>query len=129
MYIEEKILIENGNVDNEAELDGEESLVAALADNDGGYPMYNIKVERGFYTVYELKRKYDIKNKRIILDSDFQRESVWKPWSYVKKKYKLNVTNFLCSERSLTCYFYCILLDVFKILFLIFIWRQISTTV
>ena len=45
-------------------------------------------------------------------------------WSYVKKKYKLNVTNFLCSERSLTCYFYCILLDVFKILFLIFIWRQ-----
>ena len=44
-----------------------------------------------------------------------------------KKKYKLNVTNFLCSERSLTCYFYCILLDVFKILFLIFIWRQIST--
>lgn len=50
-----------------------------------------------------------------------------KYWSYVKKKYKLNVTNFLCSERSLTCYFYCILLDVFKILFLIFIWRQIST--
>ena len=50
-----------------------------------------------------------------------------KIWSYVKKKYKLNVTNFLCSERSLTCYFYCILLDVFKILFLIFIWRQIST--
>lgn len=49
------------------------------------------------------------------------------PWSYVKKKYKLNVTNFLCSERSLTCYFYCILLTVFKILFLIFIWRQIST--
>ena len=48
-------------------------------------------------------------------------------WSYVKKKYKLNVTNFLCSERSLTCYFYCILLDVFKILFLIFIWKQIST--
>ena len=48
-------------------------------------------------------------------------------WSYVKKKYKLNVTHFLCSERSLTCYFYCILLDVFKILFLIFIWRQIST--
>ena len=48
-------------------------------------------------------------------------------WSYVKKKYKLNVTNFLCSERSLTCYFHCILLDVFKILFLIFIWRQIST--
>ena len=59
-------------------------------------------------------------------------QTIWKDgiflvWSYVKKKYKLNVTNFLCSERSLTCYFYCILLDVFKILFLIFIWRQIST--
>lgn len=53
--------------------------------------------------------------------------SIWDWWSYVKKKYKLNVTNFLCSERSLTCYFYCILLDVFKILLLIFIWRQIST--
>ncbi len=53
-------------------------------------------------------------------------QTIWKDgiflvWSYVKKKYKLNVTNFLCSERSLTCYFYCILLDVFKILFLIFI--------
>ena len=45
----------------------------------------------------------------------------WRMWNF------LNVTNFLCSERSLTCYFYCILLDVFKILFLIFIWRQIST--
>ena len=54
-------------------------------------------------------------------------DTVIEGWSYVKKKYKLNVTNFLCSERSLTCYFYCILLDVFKILFLIFIWRQIST--
>ena len=45
----------------------------------------------------------------------------WRMWNF------LNVTNFLCSERSLTCYFYCILLDVFKILFLILIWRQIST--
>ena len=57
----------------------------------------------------------------------FFRDRINCNWSYVKKKYKLNVTNFLCSERSLTCYFYCILLDVFKILFLIFIWRQIST--
>ena len=59
--------------------------------------------------------------------SDWFQEKPAQNWSYVKKKYKLNVTNFLCSERSLTCYFYCILLDVFKILFLIFIWRQIST--
>lgn len=44
MYKEEKILIENGNADNEAELDGEESLVAALVDNDGG--SYTIKNEK-----------------------------------------------------------------------------------
>lgn len=75
MSKEEKILAEN----NEAKLDGDESLTAALSNVEDGYPMYNIKVERGFYTVYELKRKYDGKTKRIILDSDFQRESVWKP--------------------------------------------------
>lgn len=63
----------------EAELEGDDSLDAGLSDVEGGYPMYNIKVERGFYTIYELKRKYDKADKRIILDSDFQRKSVWKP--------------------------------------------------
>lgn len=43
------------------------------------YPMNGIKVDKGFYTVYELKRKFDSKEKRIILDSDFQREDVWTP--------------------------------------------------
>lgn len=74
----EKILDKNESVNNEAELDGDESLKAILSDTEVSYPMYNIKVERGFYTVYELKRKYDGKIKRIILDSDFQREDVWK---------------------------------------------------
>lgn len=42
------------------------------------YPMKSIKVERGFYTAYELKRKYDKVPSLVVLDSDFQRESVWK---------------------------------------------------
>lgn len=67
------------NNNNEVMLDGGDDLGASLSNSESGYPMYNIKVERGFYTIYELKRKYDSKDKRIILDSDFQRESVWKP--------------------------------------------------
>lgn len=42
------------------------------------YPMKDIKIEKGFYSVYELKRKYDLENRKIILDSSFQREDVWK---------------------------------------------------
>lgn len=41
-------------------------------------PMNGIKVDKGFYTVYELKRRFDAKEKRIIIDSEFQREDVWK---------------------------------------------------
>ena len=41
------------------------------------YPVKSIKVDRGFYTSYELKRKYDKKPSLVILDSDFQREGVW----------------------------------------------------
>ncbi|MCI8338183.1 MAG: DUF262 domain-containing protein [Lachnospiraceae bacterium] len=63
----------------EAKLEGNESLNAELSDVEGGYPMYHIKVDKGFYSIYELKRKYDKGDKRIILDSDFQREIVWKP--------------------------------------------------
>lgn len=79
-------MIDDLSINNEKEennkeevmLDGGDGLSASLSNNESGYPMYNIKVERGFYTIYELKRKYDGKVKRIILDSDFQRESVWK---------------------------------------------------
>lgn len=42
------------------------------------YPMKSIKVERGFFTAFELKRKYDKVPSLVILDSDFQREGVWK---------------------------------------------------
>lgn len=46
-------------------------------ENERIYPMKSIKVERGFYTAYELKRKYDKRPSMVVLDSDFQRESVW----------------------------------------------------
>lgn len=42
------------------------------------YPMNGIKIDKGFYTLFELKRRYDALPKRIILDSDFQREEIWK---------------------------------------------------
>lgn len=48
------------------------------------YPSFDIKIEKGFYTVYELKRRYDANPKRIKLDSDFQREIVWKPQQKVE---------------------------------------------
>ncbi len=60
-------------VENQEELEINENQ-----NEESVYPMDGIKVDKGFYTVYELKRRYDGKNKRIILDSDFQRENVWK---------------------------------------------------
>lgn len=40
------------------------------------YPLENLKVDKGFYTAFELKRKFE---KHLIkLDDDFQREDVWK---------------------------------------------------
>lgn len=46
-------------------------------DSEGVYPMKTIKVDKGFFTAYELKRKYDKKPSLVVLDSDFQRKSVW----------------------------------------------------
>lgn len=63
----ENIIIEN---QNELEIEWQEE--------DQNYPMDGIKVDKGFYTVFELKRRFDSKEKRIILDSEFQREDVWK---------------------------------------------------
>lgn len=62
--------------DNNTESD-EYGLDTGSYSDEGGYPM-NVKVEKGFYTVYELKRKYDKHDKQIILDSAFQRHDVWK---------------------------------------------------
>lgn len=63
----ENIVVEN---ENELEIEWQEE--------DQIYPMEGIKVDKGFYTVFELKRRYDSQDKRIILDSEFQREDVWK---------------------------------------------------
>ena len=65
-----------GKDDKEALIENEDELDATFK-SESVYPMNYIKVEKGFYTVFELKRKFDSENKKIILDSDFQREAVW----------------------------------------------------
>jgi hypothetical protein len=84
--------MENDNEVQEIELEGEESLEPD-SEYSSTYPYENIKVDKEFYSVYELKRKYDRrkninssnfnmeqnKKNQLIIDSDFQRESVWKP--------------------------------------------------
>ena len=66
--------------EEEIVLDNEEGQLDPSADfqSERIYPMKSIKVERGFYTAYELKRKYDKVPSLVVLDSEFQRESVWK---------------------------------------------------
>lgn len=67
MMENEEIVVEH---QNEINIGGQE--------DDQIYPMNGIKVDKGFYSVFELKRRYDSKpDKRIILDSDFQRDDVW----------------------------------------------------
>lgn len=66
------------SVENENELDiNSQEDDAAIQNGISLYPMSDLKVDKGFYTVFELKRRYDADNRRIILDSDFQREDVW----------------------------------------------------
>lgn len=65
-------------VENEIVIDNQEVLDINGQEDEKIYPMSGIKVDKGFYTIYELKRRYDAPQKRIILDSDFQRENVWK---------------------------------------------------
>ena len=69
----DNIIAQEKTVENQDELEVNNNQ------NEGSvYPMDGIKVDKGFYTIFELKHRYDAKDKRIILDSDFQRESVWK---------------------------------------------------
>lgn len=68
----------NAYTDSEVLIENEDELDAKYND-ESVYPMNYIKVEKGFYTIFELKRKYDSTEKKIILDSDFQRDDVWKP--------------------------------------------------
>lgn len=73
-------------------IEGQDELenLSLSSDSEGAggeriYPMTNIQVERGFYTVFELKRKYDKTTRQIILDADFQRDDVWR----IKQKCEL----------------------------------------
>jgi hypothetical protein len=54
-------------------------LTISLSNDDwtNTYPIESIKVDKAFYTVYELKRKYEKDVPLIILDSSFQRDNVW----------------------------------------------------
>ncbi len=66
----------------EALLDGEDSQTSSSEsakniEEENVYPMKELKVDKGFYTAYELKRKYGKTPSQIVLDSDFQRKSVW----------------------------------------------------
>ena len=76
----EKIIEDQEELDN-LSLSGDSGTLGG----ERVYPMTNIQVERGFYTVFELKRKYDKTDRQIILDADFQRDDVWK----IKQKCEL----------------------------------------
>lgn len=62
---------------DEKVMDNQDEIEVNNQDESHLYPMSGIKVDKGFYSVFELKRRYDSEDKRIILDSDFQREDVW----------------------------------------------------
>ena len=70
----------NNSTSFEVILENEDSELetASHSGERGIYPMKGIKIDKGFYTVYELKRKYDKKPSLVVLDSDFQRKDVWK---------------------------------------------------
>ena len=72
--------VEISSFDTEVIFDNEDDQLnpSANSNNERVYPVKSIKVERGFYTTFELKRKYDKQPSLVILDSDFQRENVWK---------------------------------------------------
>lgn len=63
--------------DQEETVEHGDELNADRQDEEQVYPMSNVKVDKGFHSVFELKRRFDANPKRIILDSEFQRENVW----------------------------------------------------
>lgn len=79
---EKEIGIKDGNKDyNDIEeiiIEGEEELLNSSLHSKSVYPMKQLKIDKTFYTIFELKRKFDKQPPIIILDSDFQRKDVWK---------------------------------------------------
>lgn len=68
------ILLENQMAEEEDETVEHGYELEADEQEEQVYPMNNVKVDKGFYTIFELKRRFDAEPGRIILDSDFQRE-------------------------------------------------------
>lgn len=60
-------------IENQEELDSN-----AVSNEESVYPMKTIKLDKGFYTIFELKRKFEKNPSQIVLDSSFQRNNVWK---------------------------------------------------
>ena len=57
------------------EFEGEDTLVPHTHKDGNIYPDAEVKVERAQFSVFELKRK--LEKKQILVDPDFQRESLW----------------------------------------------------
>lgn len=64
------------DVDSELSVEGDSTAFEQDIENEL-YPVEKINVDKGFFSVFELKRKHDANDPRIVLDSDFQRENVW----------------------------------------------------
>lgn len=67
---------------NTDELDQEDNQTMSFGsiennEQENAYRNKQIKVDKGFYTCFELKRKFEKDEPGVILDSDFQREDVW----------------------------------------------------
>lgn len=67
---------------NTDELDQEDNQTMSFGsiennEQENAYRNNQIKVDKGFYTCFELKRKFEKDEPGVILDSDFQREDVW----------------------------------------------------
>ncbi len=79
---EHDLVIEDEDIDSQIndnwkDLETESNGEADLNIGSEIYPVKQITIEKGFYTVFELKRKYDKSTPQIILDSEFQRKDVW----------------------------------------------------
>lgn len=78
---EDSIAVDGLDCDDSQTCIGDTSQVSEeniINDEPIVYPIKNIVLERGFYSIFELKRKFDKETQVLILDSSFQRESVWK---------------------------------------------------
>lgn len=64
-------------IDTVETIDEYDLEISADSDDKRVYPMKSIKVEKRFYTFFELYRKFKKTPTQIIMDSDFQRKEVW----------------------------------------------------